>query len=100
MPRGKPSGAGDHVLRIDYRGVGDSTGTIGGYALEDPSPLDVRAALGQLAVVGVRRLVAVGSCYGAPAAMHVAAEDPALAGTVLLAPRSGTPAAARRPPRT
>lgn len=83
------AGAGDHVLRIDYRGVGESTGTIGGYALDDPSPLDVRAGVDHLAAVGARRFVAVGSCYGARAAMHVAADDPALAGMVLLAPPVG-----------
>jgi pimeloyl-ACP methyl ester carboxylesterase len=83
------AGAGHHVLRIDYRGVGESTGTIGGYALDDPNPLDVRAALDHLTTVGVRRLVAVGSCYGARAAMHVAAGDPALAGMVLFAPPVG-----------
>ncbi|MFC4856091.1 alpha/beta hydrolase [Actinophytocola glycyrrhizae] len=83
------AGEGHHALRIDYRGVGESTGVIGGYALDDPNPLDVRAALDHLTAAGARRLVAVGSCYGARAAMHVAADEPALAAMVLFAPPVG-----------
>ncbi|MFE4924868.1 alpha/beta hydrolase [Streptomyces sp. NPDC056661] len=82
-------GAGHYVLRIDYRGVGESTGTIGGYALDDPNPLDVRSAMHRLLGTGVQKLVLVGTCYGARAAMHVAAEDPELAGMILFAPPIG-----------
>ncbi len=89
--------AGHHALRIDYRGVGESTGVIGGYALDDPNPLDVRAALDHLTATGVRRLVAVGSCYGARAAMHVGADEPALAAMVLFAPPAGDAGRGRAP---
>lgn len=80
---------GHRSLRMDYRGVGESTGIIGDYPLDDPNVLDVEAAIGQLTAAGARRLVMVGSCYGARAAMHAAADHPALASMVLLAPPVG-----------
>ncbi|MEU6073975.1 alpha/beta fold hydrolase [Micromonospora sp. NPDC047074] len=80
---------GHRSLRIDYRGVGESTGMIGDYPLDDPNVPDVEAAIGQLVAAGARRIVLVGSCYGARAAMHVAAGHPALASMVLLAPPLG-----------
>jgi pimeloyl-ACP methyl ester carboxylesterase len=79
---------GAHVLRIDYRGVGESTGIIGEYALDDPSEKDVLAALDCLTEAGAKRIAIVGSCYGARAAMHVA-DHPAVWATVLLAPPVG-----------
>lgn len=80
---------GARVLRLDYRGVGESTGMIGDYALDDPSPQDVRAGIDALLAAGARRIAVVGSCYGARAAMHEAAADPSLYATVLLAPPVG-----------
>jgi len=80
---------GMHVLRFDYRGVGESTGTIGEYALDDPNPLDVLAAMDCLLDAGTSRIAVVGSCYGARAALHALADHPALCAAVLLAPPLG-----------
>jgi pimeloyl-ACP methyl ester carboxylesterase len=83
------SADGHRSLRMDYRGVGESTGVIGRYALDDPSVVDVQAGLDQLTDAGARRIVVIGSCYGARAGMHAAVSHPALAAMVLLAPPVG-----------
>jgi dienelactone hydrolase len=83
------AGDGHRVLRIDYRGVGESTGVIGPYALDDPDPADVVGAVECLAAERRTDLVVVGSCFGARTAMHTLAEDARLRGMVLLAPPLG-----------
>ena len=83
------AGGGHRSLRIDYQGVGESPGVITNYALDDPNPSDVTAALDCLLDAGAERLVLVGSCFGARAAMHAAAAHAQLLGMVLLAPPTG-----------
>jgi pimeloyl-ACP methyl ester carboxylesterase len=83
------AGYGHRVLRIDYRGVGESTGVIGPYALDNPNPADVVGAIECLAAERRTDLVVVGSCFGARTAMHTLAEDARLRGMVLLAPPFG-----------
>jgi dienelactone hydrolase len=83
------AGYGHRVLRFDYRGVGESTGVIGPYALGDPNPPDVVGAIECLAAGGRNDLVVVGCCYGARAAMHTLAEDPRVRSMVLMAPPLG-----------
>jgi pimeloyl-ACP methyl ester carboxylesterase len=83
------AGDGHRVLRFDYRGVGESTGVIGPYALSDPNPADVVGAIECLAAVGRNDLAVVGCCYGARAAMHTLAENPLLRSMVLMAPPLG-----------
>jgi dienelactone hydrolase len=80
------AGYGHRALRIDYRGVGESTGVIGSWALDDPNPADVAGAIECLAAGRRTDLVVVGSCFGARAAMHTLAEDARLRSMVLLAP--------------
>lgn len=79
------AGQGHRVLRIDYRGVGESTGIIDGYALDAPNVSDVRAAVDCLSAAGSERIVVVGSCFGARAALHAAVRYPSLAAMVLFA---------------
>lgn len=83
------AGVGHRVLRFDYRGVGESTGVIGPYALSDPNPTDVAGAVECLAAAGRNELAVVGCCYGARAAMHTLAEYPRLRSMVLMAPPLG-----------
>ncbi|WP_375488564.1 alpha/beta fold hydrolase [uncultured Mycobacterium sp.] len=83
------AGYGHRALRIDYRGVGESTGVVGPYALGDPNPADVVGATECLATGGRTDLVVVGCCYGARAAMHALAEGPRLRSMVLMAPPLG-----------
>ncbi|MGZ8378902.1 MAG: alpha/beta hydrolase family protein [Gemmatirosa sp.] len=75
------------VLRLDERGVGASTGAFGTATSRDFAD-DVRAALAWLRTrpdVDPTRLALLGHSEGAMIAPMVAAEDPALAGLVLLA---------------
>jgi pimeloyl-ACP methyl ester carboxylesterase len=83
------AGYGHRVLRFDYRGVGESTGVVGPYALSDPNPADVAGAVECLAAAGRNDLAVVGCCYGARAAMHALAEDPLVRSMVLMAPPLG-----------
>ncbi len=59
------AGLGHQVLRIDFRGVGESTGTISSYDLADPNVEDVRGAMDVLQAASVSGVIVVGSCFGA-----------------------------------
>lgn len=91
------AGQGHRVLRVDYRGVGESTGIIDGYPLDEPNVPDVRAAVDCLVAAGAERVVLVGMCFGARAALHAAARHPALAAMVLLASPLGDQARGAAP---
>ena len=78
--------AGVAVLRFDYRGMGDSTGS--GRSFDDVVP-DIAAAIDVLAAVGrIRRIVLWGLCDAASAALLYcqATCDTRVAGIVLLNP--------------
>jgi pimeloyl-ACP methyl ester carboxylesterase len=80
------AGYGHRVLRIDYHGVGESTGVVGSWALDDPNPADVMGAIECLTAGRRTDFVVVGNCFGARAAMHTLADDARLRSMVLLAP--------------
>jgi dienelactone hydrolase len=61
--------AGYHVLRLDYHGVGESTGTIDAFELEKPFTADVEAAVRWLRAEGIQQFVLVGICFGAGTAL-------------------------------
>ncbi len=74
------------VLRVGFRGVGESTGNNETFALSDPFVSDGVAIVNALAAEpGVHRIYAVGSCFGARTAVGVAAELPVVEGLVLSA---------------
>ena len=84
------------VLRLDDRGTGGSTGDQG-TATERTGGEDARAALAWLRAhpaIAADRLVLLGHSEGARVAMMVAAEEPSLAGLVLMAGAADTRAAA------
>ncbi len=83
------AGLGHWVMRIDFRGVGESTGIISGYALDDPNVCDVSAALDCLEAAGVDQIAVVGSCFGARAGLQAACEHPLLSAVVLFSPPLG-----------
>jgi pimeloyl-ACP methyl ester carboxylesterase len=56
---------GYHVLRLDYRGVGESTGGDNGYSLDNLAVEDLDAAIRWLEQRGISELVLAGSCFGA-----------------------------------
>ncbi len=82
--------AGFPVLRFDYRGMGDSDGEFQGF--EDVGR-DIDAAVHCLLdrVAGLEEVVLWGLCDGASAASFYAANDPRIAGLIVLNPwvRSG-----------
>lgn len=63
---------GCHVLRFDYHGVGESTGWIERFRLDDPCSPDLQAAARWLRDQGFARLVVVGSCFGGRTALAAA----------------------------
>jgi len=63
------SARGYHVMRIDYHGIGDSTGRIEEFVLHEPFVDDASAALGVLRAYGVDRVAVLGDCFGARTAL-------------------------------
>jgi uncharacterized protein len=88
---------GFHALRFDYHGVGESSGEIESYRLDQPFVEDVLAAVRCLHDHGVQEIALTGTCFGARTALAAADRIPRLRGVALLAPpvhdfEMGTPA--------
>ncbi len=81
---------GYHVLQVDHPGRGDSPGPEPTDPIDEPSKLAVfaaaRAAYAWLCARGLSRVLTIGSCQGAVAALNTADHAPELTGLVLLAP--------------
>ena len=80
------AGRGFASLRLDYLGLGESTGRERRWRLEAPFREEPDAAVAWLAGRGVERVLVVGTCGGARLALDAAARLPAVVGAVLLAP--------------
>jgi pimeloyl-ACP methyl ester carboxylesterase len=76
--------AGHPVLRFDFHGVGESSGTIDRFSLDFPFTGDVTAAINCMRDRGFDRIVLVGWCLGARAALASAAGEPAVRGVGLV----------------
>ncbi len=63
---------GAAVMRLDYRGVGESSGAIDTYSLDQPFVEEVHAAAAVLRDEGVRSITLLGTCFGARTAMAAA----------------------------
>jgi len=72
------------VLRFDYHGVGDSSGTVGEFRLDRPFVGDLEAAVECLGSFGVERLVLVGDCFGARIALASIDRVPSVHALVLV----------------
>jgi len=75
------------TVRLDYAGVGDSTGLVSGWRITDVDEVvgQVRPALdAAMEAAGVTRFAAAGTCYGSRVALRLL-EDPACVGAVCLA---------------
>jgi pimeloyl-ACP methyl ester carboxylesterase len=92
---------GFHAVRMDYHGVGDSTGTLDTYPLDRPFVADLMAVIAHLDTLGLDQIVLIGTtCFGARTALAGAQRIPGLRGIVLLAapvrdeivPRAAAPA--------
>ncbi|CAN5715323.1 hypothetical protein BH18ACT15_BH18ACT15_03960 [soil metagenome] len=75
---------GYHALRLDYRGIGESTGEDAGYSLKRLAVEDLRAAVQWLEGVSVADVVLVGSCFGARTCLAFAGEIVELRGIALI----------------
>src|SRR4029077_11318648 len=53
------------ALRFDFHGFGESTGSTSKVQLDRPFPDDVLGAVSCLERCGIRRVILVGSCFGA-----------------------------------
>lgn len=73
------------TIRVDYRGVGDSSGEIKVWDLETPFVRDLLAAVDWLKVDGAKEIVLVGDCFGGRTALWAADRVPDLKGLALLA---------------
>ena len=75
---------GLHAMRFDYHGVGESTGVVQRYRLDEPFVDDLMGAVGWLQAEGIERFIAVGTCFGARTALSAAGQIAGLAGLVLI----------------
>lgn len=74
------------VLRCDYHGVGESTGSLlQRFHLGRPFAEDVIAAVQALREFGVRPVILAGSCFGGRSALSAAAELEDVEGLVMIA---------------
>ncbi len=71
------------VLRFDYAGIGDSTGEVEGFDINDPPSDQVAAVLAHAQDSGMDRLVLVAVCMGARTALVTAAGVPAVVGVLV-----------------
>lgn len=71
-------------LRLDYHGVGESTGQVDFYDLANPHVEDTVAAAQFLTSRGHERIILAGQCFGGSTAIAAASEIERLAGLALL----------------
>lgn len=78
---------GHTTVRLDYHGVGESTGVLARTDETVPLVADVEAVMGWLRRRGNRRFVLVGSCFGGQVAAATAARADDVVGVAMLTPR-------------
>lgn len=78
------AGEGFSVLRFDYHGVGESTGTIAEWSLDKPFAEDLEGAVRWLRSRHASRIAMVGSCLGARTILACAERVPELTTAVFL----------------
>jgi dienelactone hydrolase len=76
--------AGYHALRFDYPGSGDSSGVFAGHRLDKPAVAEVEAACRWIRDRHLSRIVIVGNCSGARAALAAADRVSGIAALALL----------------
>lgn len=75
---------GYHVFRMDFHGVGESTGAFEESKLGQPWVQDLRAAMGWLREQGQNRFVLLGHCFGGRTCLALTPEIPELLGLGLM----------------
>lgn len=72
------------VVRIDYRGTGESSGTTAGITMSRPCTGDLLATVGALRNQGLDRFIVIGRCFGARVALVAAGRIRGLCGLGLM----------------
>ncbi len=80
----KAASLGYHSLRIDYRGVGESSGSVEDFVLGEPFVEDLSGGLAVLGDRGIDNIVLIGSCFGARVCLAAAAQVEQLVGLALV----------------
>jgi pimeloyl-ACP methyl ester carboxylesterase len=81
----KLAAQGYHVFRMDFHGVGESTGSFDESRLAKPWVVDLRAALGWLRNEGMSEFVLLGHCFGGRTCLATTPEIPELRALALIA---------------
>lgn len=74
------------ALRMDFHGTGDSSGVLVDRAVSGQTNADVDAAVQWLSDHGAKRVVVVGTCWGALVALIAAARRPEISSACLISP--------------
>ena len=72
------------AMRIDYHGLGESSGSFSGYRLDQPFVDELAGAIRWLRGRGIDRFVVVGLCFGGRGALEVGARLEAVDGLVMI----------------
>jgi pimeloyl-ACP methyl ester carboxylesterase len=83
-------------IRLDYKGIGDSTGGIREVALYEAAQDALSAIRFTIRALGVDRVAVAGNCSGAVTALMVAAEIPECIGALCILPRVLDPSPVNR----
>ncbi|HEX6421076.1 MAG TPA: hypothetical protein VFZ77_21410 [Acidimicrobiales bacterium] len=75
---------GYHSIRLEWHGIGDSTGAVDEYIMEEPFLDEAFGAARLLRAEGVERIVVYGECFGARTAVVAAEQMPDLAALYLV----------------
>jgi pimeloyl-ACP methyl ester carboxylesterase len=78
------AGRGYHAMRLDYHGLGESSGSVGLYRMDQPFAEDVDGAVRWFRDQGIERFVLVGSCFGGRAVLEVASRIEGVEGIVMI----------------
>lgn len=77
---------GYHALRFDYHGVGESTGVVERFSLDQPFVDDLLGAVDFLERQDIGQFVIAGTCFGARTALAAAASIQGLVSVILISP--------------
>jgi pimeloyl-ACP methyl ester carboxylesterase len=78
------AGEGYHAMRIDYHGLGESSGSLRGYRLDEPFAEDMLGAVEWFRARGIDRFVLIGSCIGGRTALETASRIEGVEAVVMI----------------
>jgi pimeloyl-ACP methyl ester carboxylesterase len=75
---------GFHALRLDYHGTGESGGIAEAFRLDDPFADDATGAVQWLRQQGLKKVILLGTCFGARTALSIAPDTEDIVGAILV----------------